>query len=114
MGHNEYKHYAYIFVGNLSYDLNEGDIIAVFSQFGEIVDCNLIRDKESGESKGFAFIAFENQKSTNLCVDNMNGAVLLDRTLNCDHVRRYRKPKKSKKDEQNLKNNAHGDVEEDD
>merc|ERR1712060_945796 len=91
--HNEYKSSAYIFAGNLSYDLNEGDLITVFSQFGEIVDCNLIRGKESGESKGFAFIAFENQKSTNLAVDNLNGAALLNRILNVDHVRRYRKPK---------------------
>ena len=53
--HTDYKNSAYIFVGNLNYDLNEGDLITVFSQFGEIVDCNLIRDKETGDSKGYAF-----------------------------------------------------------
>lgn len=40
---------------------------------GEIIDCNLIRDKATGKSKGFAFIAFEDQRSTVLAVDNMNG-----------------------------------------
>jgi len=111
--HSRYKHSAYIYAGNLSYELNEGDLITVFSQFGEIVDCNLIRDKETGDPKGFAFIAFEDQRSTNLAVDNMNGALLLNRTLNVDHVDRYRKPKKSKrKPEKNEE--VRGEVSEDD
>lgn len=112
--HNRYSHSAYIYVGNIHFDLNEGDLITVFSQFGEIVDCNLIRDKETGDPKGFAFIAFENQKSTNLAVDNMNGAILLKRTLNVDHVNRYRKPKHFKDRENKMKDNQYGDVDEDD
>ena len=112
--HNRYCHSAYIYVGNIHFDLNEGDLITVFSQFGEIVDCNLIRDKETGDPKGFAFIAFENQKSTNLAVDNMNGAILLKRTLNVDHVNRYRKPKHFKDRENKMKDNQYGDVDEDD
>jgi RNA recognition motif-containing protein len=35
------------------YDLTEGDVLTIMSQFGEIVDCNLVRDKETGKSKGF-------------------------------------------------------------
>eukprot|EP01083_Nonionella_stella_P276005 937593_1 len=112
--HTRYKNSAYIFVGNLHYDLTEGDLITVFSQFGEIVDCNLIRDKETGDSKGFAFIAFENQKSTNIAIDNMNGSLLLKRTLNVDHVLRYRKPKHYKDREKKLQNNEYGDIDEDD
>ena len=112
--HVRYSHSAYIYVGNIHFDLNEGDLITVLSQFGEIVDCNLIRDKETGDPKGFAFIAFENQKSTNLAVDNMNGAVLLKRTLNVDHVNRYRKPKHFKDRENKIKENKYGDIDEDD
>ena len=40
--------------------MTEGDIVTVFSQFGEVTDCRLIRDKFTGESKGFAYLAFEN------------------------------------------------------
>ena len=113
--HSRYSHSAYIYAGNLNYDLNEGDLITVFSQFGEVVDCNLIRDKETGDPKGFAFIAFENQKSTNLAVDNMNGAKLLGRVLNVDHVMRYRKPKHFKEREvKRSEHNQYGDVDEDD
>lgn len=70
--HDEYKESAWLFLGGLPYDLSEGDIIAVFSQYGEIVNINLIRDKSTGKSKGFAFLCYENQKSTILAVDNFN------------------------------------------
>ena len=46
--HARFKHSAYIFTGGLSYDLTEGDLLAVFSQYGEIVDVNLVRDKDTG------------------------------------------------------------------
>ena len=41
--HARFKHSAYIFTGGLPYGLTEGDLLAVFSQYGEIVDVNLVR-----------------------------------------------------------------------
>ncbi|KAA0061838.1 zinc finger CCCH domain-containing protein 25-like isoform X1 [Cucumis melo var. makuwa] len=75
--HAKYKDSAYVFVGGIPYDLTEGDLLAVFAQYGEIVDVNLIRDKGTGKSKGYAFVAYEDQRSTNLAVDNLNGAQIL-------------------------------------
>ena len=90
--HAKYKDSAYIFVGNLDYELTEGDILTVFSQFGvclttfeekniyvssgiqEPCDINYVRDKKTGKPKGFAFIGYEDQRSTILAVDNFNGA----------------------------------------
>jgi RNA recognition motif-containing protein len=46
-------------------------------RYGEVVDINLIRDKKTGKSKGFAFLAYENQKSTILAVDNLNGSKVI-------------------------------------
>jgi RNA-binding motif X-linked protein 2 len=83
--HAQYKDSAYVYVGGLPYDLSEGDIIVIFSQFGEIVDVNMPREKDTGKPKGFAFIAYEDQRSTVLAVDNFNGAKVLGRTLRCDH-----------------------------
>lgn len=71
--HDQYKNSAWIFVGGLPYDLTEGDIICVFSQYGEIVNINLVRDKATGKQKGFCFICYEDQRSTVLAVDNLNG-----------------------------------------
>ncbi|ORY50437.1 hypothetical protein BCR33DRAFT_529585 [Rhizoclosmatium globosum] len=88
--HADFAHSAYIYIGGLPFHLSEGDIIVVFSQWGEIVDINLIRDKETGKSKGFCFLAYEDQRSTVLAVDNFNGITLVGRTLRVDHVKDYR------------------------
>ncbi|KAI8615862.1 hypothetical protein BC830DRAFT_1120602 [Chytriomyces sp. MP71] len=88
--HDDFSHSAYIFIGGLPYHLSEGDIIVVFSQWGEIVDINLLRDRETGKSKGSCFLAYEDQRSTVLAVDNFNGISLVGRTLRVDHVKDYR------------------------
>lgn len=51
------------------------------------------RDKETGKQKGFAFVMYEDQRSTVLAVDNLNGAKVLDRTIRVDHVKNYKQPK---------------------
>lgn len=42
-------------------------------RYGEIINVNLVRDKKTGKSKGFCFVAYEDQRSTILAVDNFNG-----------------------------------------
>lgn len=101
---------AYIFVGGLHQDLTEGDVITIFSQYvscphlygsvqprgcryGEVMDVNLPRDKITGKTKGFGFLMYEDQRSTILAVDNLNGAKVLERTLRVDHVKNYKQPK---------------------
>ncbi|KAI8844827.1 hypothetical protein BC829DRAFT_354208, partial [Chytridium lagenaria] len=88
--HTQYADSAYVYVGGLPYQLTEGDLICVFLRMGEVVDLNLVRDKKTGKSKGFAFVAYEDQRSTVLAVDNFNGIQLLGRTLRVDHVSKYR------------------------
>ncbi|KAI9357697.1 hypothetical protein DFJ73DRAFT_191192 [Zopfochytrium polystomum] len=88
--HDQYKDSAYVYVGGLPYNLTEGDIIVVFSQWGEVVDINLVRDKKTGKSLGYAFLAYEDQRSTVLAVDNFNGITLVGRTIRVDHVSQYR------------------------
>ncbi|NWT50999.1 RBMX2 protein, partial [Erythrocercus mccallii] len=94
--HTQYKDSAWIFVGRLHYELTEGDVICVFSQYGEVVNINLVRDKRTGKSKGFCFLCYEDQRSTILAVDNFNGIKIKGRTIRVDHVANYRPPKESK------------------
>ena len=54
---------------------------------------NLPRDKNTGKTRGFGFLMYEDQRSTILAVDNLNGAKVLDRTLRVDHVKNYKQPK---------------------
>ena len=95
--HAQYSHSAYIFIAALDFELTEGDLICLFSQYGEVVDCNLVRDRQTGKSRGFAFLAYEDQRSCVLAIDNMNGAALLNRTLRVDHADRYRRPKEEQR-----------------
>lgn len=96
--HAKYKDSAYVYVGGIPFDLTEGDLLAVFAQYGEVVDVNLVRDKGTGKSKGFAFLAYEDQRSTNLAVDNLNGASISGRIIRVDHVDKYKK--KEEEDEE--------------
>ncbi|KAK9330389.1 hypothetical protein V1520DRAFT_340707 [Lipomyces starkeyi] len=84
--HNDYNDTAFIFIGSLPYNLTEGDILTIFSQYGNPVFIKLARDKETGKSKGFAFLKYEDQRSTILAVDNIDGTVVLGRTLRVDHT----------------------------
>lgn len=89
--HSRFKHSVYVYAGGLPFELTEGDILAVFSQYGEIVDIHLVRDKKTGKSRGFAFLAYEDQRSTVLAVDNLSGARVTGRTIRVEHVDNYRK-----------------------
>ncbi|KKK23454.1 hypothetical protein ARAM_004914 [Aspergillus rambellii] len=99
--HADYRDTAYVYIGGLPYDLSEGDIITIFSQYGEPVYVNLVRDKETGKSRGFAFLKYEDQRSTDLAVDNLGGATVLGRILRVDHVR-YKKRDDDEEDTNNV------------
>ncbi|KAG5886806.1 hypothetical protein JTB14_031449 [Gonioctena quinquepunctata] len=101
--HDQYKDSAWIFVGGLPYDLSEGDLICIFSQYGEVVNINLIRDKDTGKTKGFCFLCYEDQRSTVLAVDNFNGIKILNRIIRVDHVAGYKVPKEGKKTDEETK-----------
>ncbi|XP_072992276.1 zinc finger CCCH domain-containing protein 25-like [Typha latifolia] len=106
--HAKYKDSAYIFVGGIPFDLTEGDLLAVFAQYGEIVDVNLVRDKGTGKSKGFAFLAYEDQRSTILAVDNLNGAKILGRIVRVDHVTNYKKKEEVDQEKEQNEREARG------
>lgn len=88
--HADYRDTAYVYVGGLAPELSEGDLLTVFSQYGNPTHLNLVRDRETGKSRGFAFLKYEDQRSCDLAVDNLGGAEVLGRVLRVDHTR-YRK-----------------------
>lgn len=106
--HAKFKDSAYVYVGGVPFDLTEGDLLAIFAQYGEVVDVNLVRDKGTGKSKGFAFLAYEDQRSTILAVDNLNGAKVLGRIIKVDHVSKYKKKEEEDEEELQKKREARG------
>lgn len=106
--HRDFDDTAYVYVGGLPFDLSEGDIITIFSQYGEPTYVNLIRDKDSGKSKGFAFLKYEDQRSTDLAVDNLGGATIMGRILKVDHTRYKRKDGAEEEEREKAMNGANG------
>ncbi|GAA5869109.1 hypothetical protein JCM16303_000362 [Sporobolomyces ruberrimus] len=88
--HDQYKDSAYVNIGGLPFNLTEGDVLAIFSQYGEILDINLPRDKATGKPRGFCWIMYADQRSTILAVDNLNGATILGRMIRVDHTLNYK------------------------
>lgn len=102
--HTDYRDTAFVYIGGLPFELSEGDVITIFSQFGEPVWIRLARDKETGKSKGFGWLKYEDQRSCDLAVDNLGGATIMDRVLKVDHTR-Y-KPK----DDEDMRDNTMGEA----
>lgn len=88
--HTDYRDTAYLYIGGLPFELSEGDILTIFSQYGNPVHINLVRDKETGKSRGFCFLKYEDQRSCDLAVDNLSGAGVMGRVMSVDHTR-YKK-----------------------
>lgn len=88
--HADYRDSCLISVRGLDHSVTEGDLVIIFSQFGEIKELQIERNPENGRSKGFAWITYENQLSTVLAIDNMNGATLphTARPIRVDHLRK--------------------------
>ncbi|MCC5813903.1 MAG: RNA-binding protein [Leptospira sp.] len=62
-----------IYVGNLNFRISEEALRNSFSSFGNITEIRMIRDRETGNFKGFAFISFETPESAQKAVSAMNG-----------------------------------------
>lgn len=73
------KHWIY--AGGLAFELTEGDVICVFSQYGEIDQFILARDKDTGKSRGYGFVKYEDSRSCELAVDNLNGITVVGRRI---------------------------------
>ncbi len=69
-----------LYVGNLSYSVEESQLRDIFSSYGEIEDLALIMDRETGRSKGFAFITFTAQQAAEKALEQ-NGKDMGGRPL---------------------------------
>lgn len=70
-----------IFVGNLSYEVNENDLTEVFESYGTVSSARIITDRYSGRSKGFGFVIMENQVEGSQAIKELNGAVYENRDM---------------------------------
>ena len=70
-----------IYFGNLSYKVRENDLQGVVAEYGEPTSCKIIKDRETGKSKGFAFVEMADDAAATKMIEELNGAELDGRTL---------------------------------
>jgi len=71
-----------IFIGNLAYSVRDDDLRDLFRDFGQIEDCVVIMDRESGRSKGFGFVTFSDQAGADKAISEMAEYEYEGRNLN--------------------------------
>ena len=76
-----------IYVGNLSYGVDDNDLQTLFEEFGSVESSNVIVDKHNGRSKGFGFVNMENQDEANEAINKLNGTVLKEREIVVNEAR---------------------------
>lgn len=70
-----------LYVGNLSYETSEDDLRTLFAQAGTVASVTLIKDRDTGRSKGFAFVEMTTQSDAQKAISMCNGQKLHDREL---------------------------------
>ena len=76
-----------LFVGNLGYNVTENDLQDAFAQFGTVAEVNLMIDRMSGRSRGFAFITMGTGEEAQAAIQALNGSDLQGRKLTVNEAR---------------------------
>ncbi len=76
-----------IYVGNLSFRATEDDVRNAFSEHGEVSSVNIIMDRETGRSRGFAFVEMPNSDEANSAIEAVNGQEISGRGVTVNEAR---------------------------
>ncbi|MFQ5873010.1 MAG: RNA recognition motif domain-containing protein [Dehalococcoidia bacterium] len=76
-----------IYVGNLAYEVTDDDLMAAFSEYGEVTSAKVITDRFSGRSRGFGFVEMTNGTEAQTAIDSLNGTDLKGRPLTVNQAR---------------------------
>jgi len=76
-----------IFVGNLSYATTENDLESAFGEYGAVERVSVVRDRDSGQSRGFAFVEMTNSAEANNAIKALNGREINGRAINVNEAR---------------------------
>lgn len=76
-----------IYVGNLSYNVTDTMLQTLFGEFGKVMNISLIKDKYTGQSKGFGFVEMEKQSAAEEAVKQLNGRAVDGRNITVNIAR---------------------------
>ena len=75
-----------LFVGNLAYDVGDKDLEALFAEHGTVVSAGVIRDTETGRSRGFGFVEMETDEMAEAAADAIDGFEMEGRRIRVNHT----------------------------
>ncbi len=76
-----------IYAGNLARELSEGELREAFEAFGEVSSVAIIKDKFTGESRGFGFVEMPSKTEGEAAIQELNGKEMKGRTMNINEAR---------------------------
>lgn len=76
-----------IYVGNLAFTATEDDLRGAFEQFGEVSAVNIIMDRETGRSRGFAFVEMADAEGAKEAIENLDGQEISGRNVTVNEAR---------------------------
>lgn len=76
-----------IYVGNLSYETNNDTLEQEFAAYGRVDEVAVVMDRETGRSRGFAFVSMNNDNEARTAIEEMNGREVDGRTISCNEAR---------------------------
>ena len=76
-----------MYVGNLSFDATQEDLEGLFSAHGNVTDVFILKDRESGRPRGFAFVSMETPDEMNAAIEALNGEEFMGRNLAVNEAR---------------------------
>ena len=76
-----------IFVGNLDFNASEEGVRSLFERYGQVNSARIMTDRETGRSRGFAFVEMENEGEADQAITALNGYTLDGRALNVNEAR---------------------------
>jgi len=76
-----------IYVGNLSSDVTNENIREAFASFGQVTSARVIKDKYSGQSRGFGFVEMATQSQAQTAIKSLNGKQLMGREISVSEAR---------------------------
>ena len=84
-----------LYVGNLSYDTTEDSLRTLFAEYGEIESVNLISDRYTGRSRGFAFVEMSTEQAAQEAMSGLNGKQVDEREIKVDKAKPKRDSRES-------------------
>ncbi len=76
-----------IYVGNLSFNMDENSLSGIFSAFGTVESAKIVVDRDSGRSKGFAFVEMSSDSEASAAIEKLNGTEQLGRAMNVSEAK---------------------------